>query len=679
MSVNIPGLAKGNTPTVTTTNPDPLFYNYRYDQLNRIVSMTAYKGLSAATNQWTATPPLNDYAETVSYDPNGNIINYTRNGSPTIAGKAQAMDALTYHYKPENNQLRHVKDALDSPTERAAYTEDIDSQGDDNYTYDAIGNLISDTKEGISEIKWTVYGKIASITKSNGMQIDYTYDADGNRISKRVANPPSGVGGLTVYVRDAGGNVMSVYERQGTGAVIQSELHLYGSSRLGILTAQTAAPQLLNTNGNVNDKAYLHTFTRGEKLFELSNHLGNVLTTITDKRIQKTNCPPCEGSNCPLCESLVDWYEADVVSAQDYYPGGMLMPGRKCQSSGNAPYRYGAANGQEKSTEINENSYTAEFWQYDARIARRWNVDPVVKIYESPYSAFGNNPIWLVDRNGADTVPVFRGNSAALNTDLKNKNISSWLDLLNFTPSTQLINLMKNRTGLRHASVQQIGRAVNDPTNFDYYSLTISKLPKGQDLKEFFEYLRVNFGDYITGTTSFAGFNSKERKAWNSSTPLGAVMSFDESFSPGQIVGDDASVLTSAYYSDVNGGYWNFTTLSTSWGDWGHPVSGTRQFGIVANSSSNGALTYTLFIRGVDRVSDNFTKIAGILSSETVFDMAHKTWMSVMTNINNYINVNGGYSSINKYVSQRLSWDKDVKSQYTVPTPCYICGKDHNK
>jgi RHS repeat-associated protein len=76
----------------------------------------------------------------------------------------------------------------------------------------------------------------------------------------------------------------------------------------------------------------------------------------------------------------------------------MTMPGRKF-SSGN--YRYGM-NGQERSTELNENSYTAEFWQYDSRLGRRWNTDPVVKDDESPYMVFGNNPIVMIDPNGAD-------------------------------------------------------------------------------------------------------------------------------------------------------------------------------------------------------------------------------------------------------------------------------------
>ena len=47
-------------------------------------------------------------------------------------------------------------------------------------------------------------------------------------------------------------------------------------------------------------------------------------------------------------------------------------------------YRFGF-NGQEKDDEIfgsTGTSYTAEFWQYDARIGRRWNVDPVDKPWE---------------------------------------------------------------------------------------------------------------------------------------------------------------------------------------------------------------------------------------------------------------------------------------------------------
>lgn len=47
-------------------------------------------------------------------------------------------------------------------------------------------------------------------------------------------------------------------------------------------------------------------------------------------------------------------------------------------------------------------SYTAEFWQYDPRICRRWNLDPVTKPWQSSFTAFSNSPISRVDPNGDD-------------------------------------------------------------------------------------------------------------------------------------------------------------------------------------------------------------------------------------------------------------------------------------
>ncbi len=75
------------------------------------------------------------------------------------------------------------------------------------------------------------------------------------------------------------------------------------------------------------------------------------------------------------------------------------MPGRGF--SAGTQYRYGF-NGQEKSTEIGEGLTTAEFWEYDSRIGRRWNVDPLTAKFPnmSPYSAFANSPISHVDVDG---------------------------------------------------------------------------------------------------------------------------------------------------------------------------------------------------------------------------------------------------------------------------------------
>jgi hypothetical protein len=61
-------------------------------------------------------------------------------------------------------------------------------------------------------------------------------------------------------------------------------------------------------------------------------------------------------------------------------------------------------NGQEKDDELAGagNTNTAMFWEYDTRLGRRWNLDPVVKEEESPYLCFSGNPILISDPNGDD-------------------------------------------------------------------------------------------------------------------------------------------------------------------------------------------------------------------------------------------------------------------------------------
>ena len=69
--------------------------------------------------------------------------------------------------------------------------------------------------------------------------------------------------------------------------------------------------------------------------------------------------------------------------------------------AGNLAYRYGF-NGQERSDEVygKGNLNTALFWEYYARLVRRWNLDPVVIQSESGFSVLGNNPIILKDPLG---------------------------------------------------------------------------------------------------------------------------------------------------------------------------------------------------------------------------------------------------------------------------------------
>ncbi len=390
LTTNAASLFNGNIAAMAVNIPEignPLVYNYHYDQLNRIVAMDAYQGLNDQNGTFTPVS-LSTYQERVSYDPNGNILKYNRHGDAARI----SMDSLTYTYKPKTNQLDEVADAASdaSPTDYPKYNDIKQGQSAGNYQYDAIGNLISDNSEGITNITWNVYGKIASLTKS-GQTISYTYDASGNRTMKATSSL------TTAYVRDATGNVMSVYTQPTSGALVQSEMDIYGSSRLGMAT-QHLNPDTAQLLGAVEfDSLRKSMFTRGEKLFELSNHLGNVLVTIDDRRIQKD-------SNA---DGTVDTYAANISSANDYYPFGMTMPGRNYTAS--SAYRYGF-NGQEKSDEIDINTTTAQFWEYDARSGRRWNLDPKSNPSLSSYSTFSDNPVFNIDILGDTTYRFNKSN-----------------------------------------------------------------------------------------------------------------------------------------------------------------------------------------------------------------------------------------------------------------------------
>ena len=84
----------------------------------------------------------------------------------------------------------------------------------------------------------------------------------------------------------------------------------------------------------------------------------------------------------------------------DYDPFGMLLVDRTWQST--TTYKYGF-NGQEQDNEIygNGNLNTAEFWEYDTRLGRRWNRDPLIYEWRTPYSCFNNNPLYFKDLTGA--------------------------------------------------------------------------------------------------------------------------------------------------------------------------------------------------------------------------------------------------------------------------------------
>ena len=115
-----------------------------------------------------------------------------------------------------------------------------------------------------------------------------------------------------------------------------------------------------------------------------------------------------------------------VEKWSNYTAFGSPMPGRNYNSSN---YRYGM-NGQENDNEITGNVGThtsAEYWEYDTRLGRRWNTDPIVKPWESPYATFRDNPILMADPSGLDGEKRARAHAEKNGGEVKEVGKGKWI------------------------------------------------------------------------------------------------------------------------------------------------------------------------------------------------------------------------------------------------------------
>jgi len=181
--------------------------------------------------------------------------------------------------------------------------------------------------------------------------------------------------------------------------------------------ADTIPNYLDNTNGNfqVTGPISVDNFISliGDKRYELSNHLGNVLVVINDKKIPNLNGM-----------SLIN-FNADVLSYNDYYPFGQLVPNRHGSSSA---YRYGFQ-GQEKDDEIKGegNSLNYTFRMHDPRVGRFFARDPLSSKYPylTPYQFSSNQPIHAQELEGCESASEIQPYvGVSLNWGSNNKSVS---------------------------------------------------------------------------------------------------------------------------------------------------------------------------------------------------------------------------------------------------------------
>ena len=372
-------------------------YTFDYDKANRL-TQSDYGHYSSGWQLNSAGDVKN-----ISYDGNGNIIALQRHN---LFNGGQIMDNLTFLYQSGTNRLDHVDDAVSA----SVAEHDMDDQSEGNYTYDASGNVTSDTSKKLLDIKydfrnlayrlnyggsviintsynsteniksgWNIetcgivnlsgssdvtfssgnavnlkpgfYAKAGctfhalidpSLQNTSPAQLKMTYDQNGRRVLRANAD-----GSRTSYVRDASGNVFSVYGKDGN----VDQYFIYGNDLIGEFKPDGTGYR-----------------------YYLKDHLGSVRVVVDRSGAVK------------------DYY--------DYYPFGQIQ--RSKGFCNGVRFKY---TGKELDAHTGHYYFGARY--YDAGVGRWLSVDQYAEMYPflSPYHYCGNNPLLFVDVNG-DSIRV---------------------------------------------------------------------------------------------------------------------------------------------------------------------------------------------------------------------------------------------------------------------------------
>ncbi len=265
---------------------------------------------------------------------------------------------------------------------------------------------------------------------------------------------------------------------------------------------------LTTINSTIISGPMQSTYTRGTTYFELSNHLGNVLAVVTDRKLAQ----PDGGTG-------VAFYLPDIVSATDYYPIGFAMEGRGFSSDN---YRYGF-NGMEKDNELkgSGNSYDFGARLLDVRLGRWLAVDPKFKhsVGFSPYCVNFNSPLVFKDPNGEFpflVIPILIGLLTVPSVAVA-PSLNPELDAIAIEEARQLQNkwllfsVLSGAGGSMagyKAIANELGKqfAVQFALNFGNQLIKGQKFDAGEAIRN--TLTNIDIGDAIISTMDFDAFST---------------------------------------------------------------------------------------------------------------------------------------------------------------------------
>jgi len=271
-------------------------YDFGYDKVNRLLKadFVQYNGeWDNSVMDFSVRMGDGDDPST-AYDLNGNIKRMQQMGFK-ISGSTQ-IDDLIYNYSYNNsemtNKLLSVTDnvAADPSSKLGDFTDNNTS--DDDYLYDDNGNLTIDKNKSISAIEYNYLNLPRIITVDGKGEIEYVYDATGNKLKKIVHE--TGISDKT-----------TVYAN---GIVYEDNVFQFAGQEEGRIRMK---------NGSSTTPEFVYDYF-------LKDHLGNVREVITEE-LQQDIYPAAtlEGSGATTDPIAVEqnYYSIDPVYVYDLKVG----------------------------------------------------------------------------------------------------------------------------------------------------------------------------------------------------------------------------------------------------------------------------------------------------------------------------------------------------------------------
>lgn len=221
---------------------------------------------------------------------------------------------------------------------------------------------------------------------------------------------------------------------------------------------------------------------------------------------------------------------------------------------------------------------------------------------------------------------------------------------------TKMQNIKNQTNYYTNWEITDLDDGLGARLNMDLFPVKITTMPdkpNGQKYthSEFFEFFRKNINLFAEKFTPIVDnyYGIDDTALWNSTNPLGALIHI-------KIPLDDGTVVCSGVSTNT----WIFSTVKAPldwYHDGVHPVAGNRAFSFYTNPDGS----ITIYTRGVDRVSHNYSDTTSILNHliETgAFLGADILWSGMQEKLKLYIDTHGGSANIVQSKKYRPDYNK---------------------